>query len=49
MQVDDSEMTMAKGGSMITEFFGTTFEFYSFFENALAKVRLYYTISPKLY
>jgi len=31
---------MAKGGSMITEFFGTTFEFYSFFENAVAKVRL---------
>ncbi|KAG1730614.1 hypothetical protein EDB19DRAFT_1740297 [Suillus lakei] len=38
--VDDSEMTMAKGGSMITEFFGTTFEFYSFFENALAKLKL---------
>ncbi|OAX40511.1 hypothetical protein K503DRAFT_864570 [Rhizopogon vinicolor AM-OR11-026] len=38
--VDDSEMTMAKGGSMITEFFGTTFEFYSFFENAVAKFKL---------
>ncbi|KAG2115193.1 uncharacterized protein F5147DRAFT_676559 [Suillus discolor] len=38
--VDDSEMTMAKGGSMITEFFGTTFEFYSFFENAMAKLKL---------
>ncbi|KAG1749084.1 uncharacterized protein EDB91DRAFT_1112369 [Suillus paluster] len=38
--VDDSDMTMAKGGSMITEFFGTTFEFYSFFENALAKLKL---------
>ncbi|KAJ8595611.1 hypothetical protein M405DRAFT_806987 [Rhizopogon salebrosus TDB-379] len=38
--VDDSEMTMAKGGSMITEFFGTTFEFYSFFENAVAKLKL---------
>lgn len=30
---------MAKGGPMITGFFGTTFEFYSFFENAVAKVR----------
>jgi len=36
---------MAKGGSMITEFFGTTFEFYSFFENAVAKVR--YISSPQ--
>jgi hypothetical protein len=39
---------MAKGGSMITEFFGTTFEFYSFFENALAKVCLCYTITKAL-
>ena len=37
--VDDSETTLAKGGSMITEYFGTTFEFYSNFETTIAKVR----------
>lgn len=37
--VDDSETTLAKGGSMITEYFGTTFEFYSNFETTVAKVR----------
>jgi len=36
--VDDSETTLAKGGSMITEYFGTTFEFYSNFETTIAKV-----------
>ncbi|KAG8217295.1 hypothetical protein J3R82DRAFT_5390 [Butyriboletus roseoflavus] len=38
--VDDSEMTLAKGGSMITEYFGTTFEFYSNFETTIAKLKL---------
>ncbi|KAI6043050.1 hypothetical protein EDC04DRAFT_2891319 [Pisolithus marmoratus] len=38
--VDDSETTLAKGGSMITQFFGTTFEFYSSLETAIAKLRL---------
>ncbi|KAF9239678.1 hypothetical protein BU15DRAFT_46609 [Melanogaster broomeanus] len=36
--VDDSDTTLAKGGSMITEYFGTTFEFYSNFETTLAKL-----------
>ncbi|KAI6129162.1 hypothetical protein EV401DRAFT_2224860 [Pisolithus croceorrhizus] len=38
--VDDSETTLAKGGSMITQFFGTTFEFYSSLETAMAKLKL---------
>ncbi|KAF8123778.1 hypothetical protein EV363DRAFT_1587130 [Boletus edulis] len=38
--VDDSETTLAKGGSMITEYFGTTFEFYSNFETTMAKLKL---------
>ncbi|KAL4074666.1 NAD binding domain of 6-phosphogluconate dehydrogenase-domain-containing protein [Scleroderma yunnanense] len=38
--VDDSATTLAKGGSMITEFFGTTFEFYSSVETTLAKLKL---------
>ncbi|KIJ60624.1 hypothetical protein HYDPIDRAFT_116923 [Hydnomerulius pinastri MD-312] len=38
--VDDSETTLAKGGSMITEYFGTTFEFYSSFETTVAKLKL---------
>ncbi|KAG6332890.1 hypothetical protein ID866_6197 [Astraeus odoratus] len=38
--VDDSETTLSKGGSMITEFFGTTFEFYSGLETAMAKLKL---------
>ncbi|KIK98834.1 hypothetical protein PAXRUDRAFT_823446 [Paxillus rubicundulus Ve08.2h10] len=38
--VDDSGTTLAKGGSMITEYFGTTFEFYSNFEMTLAKFKL---------
>lgn len=37
--VDDSETTLAQAGSMITEYFGTTFEFYSNFETTIAKVR----------
>lgn len=37
--VDDSDTTLANGGSMITEYFGTTFEFYSNFETTIAKVR----------
>ncbi|KAI6151013.1 hypothetical protein BKA82DRAFT_4122827 [Pisolithus tinctorius] len=39
--VDDSETTLAKGGAMITQFFGTTFEFYSSLETAMAKVAGY--------
>ncbi|KIO04141.1 hypothetical protein M404DRAFT_26703 [Pisolithus tinctorius Marx 270] len=38
--VDDSETTLAKGGAMITQFFGTTFEFYSSLETAMAKLKL---------
>lgn len=38
--VDDSATTLAKGGSMIAGFFGTTFEFYSSLEITLAKFKL---------
>ncbi|KAH7921728.1 hypothetical protein BV22DRAFT_1107017 [Leucogyrophana mollusca] len=38
--VDDSETTLVKGGSMITEYFGTTFEFYDFVTNTVAKFKL---------
>ncbi|KAH7910175.1 hypothetical protein BJ138DRAFT_1153513 [Hygrophoropsis aurantiaca] len=38
--VDDSETTLVKGGSMITELFGTTFEFYDFITNTVAKFKL---------
>ncbi|KAN0075363.1 hypothetical protein V8E55_011386 [Tylopilus felleus] len=38
--VDDSETTLAQAGSMITEYFGTTFEFYSNFETTIAKLKL---------
>ncbi|KAH0830373.1 hypothetical protein J3R83DRAFT_1767 [Lanmaoa asiatica] len=38
--VDDSETTLAKGGSMITKYFGTTFEFYSNFETTIAKLKM---------
>ncbi|KAH7889931.1 hypothetical protein F5I97DRAFT_1941146 [Phlebopus sp. FC_14] len=38
--VDDSETTLAKAGSMIAEYFGTTFEFYSSLETTMAKLKL---------
>ncbi|KIK24983.1 hypothetical protein PISMIDRAFT_23032 [Pisolithus microcarpus 441] len=46
--VDDSETTLAKGGSMITQFFGTTFEFYSSLETAMAKAYQFISFQLKL-
>ncbi|KAL1746969.1 hypothetical protein HDZ31DRAFT_80791 [Schizophyllum fasciatum] len=36
--VDDSDSTFASAGQTITELFGTTFEFFNFFENTLLKM-----------
>ncbi|TRM59392.1 hypothetical protein BD626DRAFT_550238 [Schizophyllum amplum] len=36
--VDDSDSTFASAGSTITEVFGTTFEFFNFFENTVLKM-----------
>jgi hypothetical protein len=37
--VDDSELTLAKAGEIVTSFFGTTFEFYDMTTNILAKFK----------
>jgi hypothetical protein len=39
-QVDDSNLTLAKAGEIVTAFFGTTHEFYNMAMNAVAKVNL---------
>ncbi|KAL1730285.1 hypothetical protein EV714DRAFT_284314 [Schizophyllum commune] len=36
--VDDSNSTFASAGSTVTELFGTTFEFFNFFENTILKM-----------
>ncbi|EGO21626.1 hypothetical protein SERLADRAFT_351071, partial [Serpula lacrymans var. lacrymans S7.9] len=38
--VDDSEITLLKGGEIVTAYFGTTFEFHSFMINAYAKANV---------
>ena len=40
LQEDDSNVSMAELGNIITSFFGTTFEFHNFFVNTAAKVSL---------
>ena len=37
LQVDDSDLTLAKAGATVTALFGTTHEFYNMAMTALAK------------
>ncbi|KAK0445520.1 hypothetical protein EV421DRAFT_1902467 [Armillaria borealis] len=36
---DDSQMTLAETGQLCTSFFGTTFDFFNFFENTIFKLK----------